>query len=156
VSRLSPGGIGGVRFGATKAATVAELSRILGPPSRRFVSDACGPRYTEVEWSDLYAEFRLNRFSGYRYMRADWLPRGVVPVAGRSRTRPQLATAKGISLDSTLQQVRARYGAPRLIGTDRWQSRNGLVFYVSFTTPQPPAPSSRITEIKSSETCGDF
>src|SRR6202035_4202249 len=38
-THLSSHGIGGVQIGTTKAQTVAELSRVFGPPSRRFVSD---------------------------------------------------------------------------------------------------------------------
>jgi len=150
---LSARGIGAVRFGVAKHRAVTELTRLLGRPSRRFFSDGCGPRYTEVEWGHLYAEFRLGKFSGFRYMTGAWLRRGVFPGATRS-VSPKLKTARGISIGSTLGQLRARYGKLTLIGTDRWQSRDGLVFYDDSKT-EPPPPSIRLIEIKYG-TCGDW
>lgn len=153
---LSAHGIGAVRFGTEKAVAVGTLTRLLGQSSRRFVSDGCGPSYyTEVEWGHLYVEFRRGRLSGFRYMRGAWTKRGVGYGADRRELRPRLAAANGITLGSTLQQLRHAEGRLRLVGTDRWQSRQGLVFYASFSTPQPPPPTSRITEIKVG-TCGDF
>jgi hypothetical protein len=66
-----------------------------------------------------------------------------------------LTTTDGITLGDTLRQLRRQAGRLRLVGTDRWQSHDGLIFYVSFSTPQPPPPTSRIDEIKVG-TCGDW
>jgi hypothetical protein len=55
----------------------------------------------------------------------------------------------------TLGELRDRYGTLAIVGTDRWRSRDGLVFYVSSQVTQPAPPTSRITEIKYG-TCGDW
>ena len=154
VARLSAQGIGGVRIGATKARTVAVLSRVFGPPSRRFVSDACGPRYSEVAWGHLYAEFRQDSFSGYRYLSGTWLRTGVFPGRNLSVLRPRLTTAGGITIGDTLGALRRTYGTLTPVGTSRWQSNGGLVFYDN-AQRYPDPLGSRITEIKYG-TCGDF
>jgi len=135
---LGPHGVGRTHFGLTKAMTVAALTQLFGPPTSRGPNTGCRPRYTEVVWGGLSAEFRSNVFSGYRYRSA----------------KPKLATAAGISLGNTLAQVRAAYGKLGFVGTDRWRAPNGLVFYDdAMRDPEPP--SSRIVEIKIG-TCGDF
>jgi hypothetical protein len=150
---LEPSGIGGVHFGIPKAQTVSELSRLLGKPSARFINSGCGPRYTEAAWGHLYAEFRLGRFSGYRYLESGWPASrfGKKPVTS---TAPLLATPDGITLESTLGQLRAASGRLALVGTDRWQASDGLIFYDN-AERQPPPASSRIVEIKVG-TCGDY
>ncbi|HVC86169.1 MAG TPA: hypothetical protein VNC40_01940 [Gaiellaceae bacterium] len=135
---LGPNGVGKVHFGLTKTKAVAALTQLFGPPTSRGPNTGCRPRYTEVVWGGLSAEFRVNVFSGYRY-------RGV---------KPKLATATGISLGNTLAQVRAAYGKLVFVGTDRWRAPNGLVFYDN-AMHDPEPPSSRIVEIKIG-TCGDF
>jgi hypothetical protein len=65
-----------------------------------------------------------------------------------------LATAEGISLGSTLLQLRSAYGDVRFIGVDRWQAANGVVFVVD-AAREPEPPSSEVVEIKFG-TCGDF
>lgn len=147
---LSNQGVGDVRFGLPTARAVSQLDRFLGRPTRRFANTGCSPRYREVAWGRLVAEFRLGRFTGFRYLAGGWLG-----SARRTKaTGPRLATAKGISLGSTLGQLRAAYGRLNLIGTDRWQTSDGLVFYDD-AERDPPPPSSRIIEIKYG-TCGDF
>jgi len=150
---IQPTGIGSVDFGTPKAQAVSELSRLLGKPSARFVDGGCGPRYTEAAWGHLYVEFRLGRFTGYRYIENGW----PADRFGKKRVPsmlPLLSTARGITLGSTLGQVRTAYGRLNLIGTDRWQTKNGLIFYDN-AEHQPPAASSRIIEIKIG-TCGDY
>jgi len=153
-TRLSSHGIGGVQLGATKAQTVAELSRLFGSPSRHFISDACGPTYSEVAWGHLYVEFRQNTFSGYRYLGGAWLPSGVSPGHNPSAVRPRLAAGGGITIGDTLRQLRRAEGKLSPVGTSRWNSA-GLVFYVN-AQRYPDPPGSRIIEIKSAATCGDF
>lgn len=150
-SIVSSSGIAGVRFGTPKPRAVRELASRLGSPTARFVSNGCGPSYTEVEWGHLYVEFRRGRLTGFRYLRGGWEGRAVKP----GRVLPTLVTSKGVSLASTLAQVRDGYRTLKVVGTDRWQSRDGLVFYVSYLVTQPPPPESRITEIKYG-TCGDW
>jgi hypothetical protein len=155
VARISSKGIGGVRIGASKGHTVAVLSRVLGPPSRRFVSDGCGSAsVTEVAWGHFYAEFRNDAFSGYRYLSGTWLRRGVLPGHNLSTVRPRLATVAGITIGDPLRQLRRADGPLALVGTARWQDTAGLVFYDN-TTRFPDPASSRVTEIKYG-TCGDF
>lgn len=152
-TRLSSHGIGGVHIGATKAQTVAELSRLFGPPSRRFISDACGPTYSEVAWRHLYVEFRQNTFSGYRYLGGAWTRSGVTPGHNLSALRPRLTVGGGITIGDTLRQLRRVEGKLSPVGTSRWNS-GGLVFYDN-AQRYPDPPGSRITEIKYA-TCGDF
>jgi len=153
-TQLSSHGIDGVQLGASKAQTVAELSRLFGPPSRRFISDACGPTFSEVAWRHLYVEFRQNMFSGFRYLGGTWLSSGVTPGRNPSAARPRLAVGSAITLGDTLRQLRRAEGKLQWVGTSRW-SNAGLVFYVS-AQRYPDPPGSRIIEIKSATTCGDF
>jgi len=153
---LGPDGIGTVRFGSAKPTAVAELIRLFGAPSAQGVNTACGPRYTEVEWHDLVAEFRLGRLSGFRYLAGGWpLTTPGSPRETPSRAvSPRLATARGISLGDTVARLRGAYGVLHLVGTDRWRSDGGLVFVDGAARPARPL-SRRIIEIKLG-TCGDF
>jgi len=152
---LSSHAVAGVRFGTPKPQAVKALTRLLGSSSRQFVSSGCGPKYTEVEWGHLYVEFRRGRLSGFRYLRGGWEGHPVQPPARGRGLVPTLVTSGGVSLASTLGEVRDRYGTLAIVGTDRWRSRDGLVFYVSYQVTQPVPPTSRITEIKYG-TCGDW
>jgi hypothetical protein len=154
---LGPGGVGAVRFGAPKAKAVADLNGVFGKPSSRGANTGCGPRYSEVEWGELVAEFRLGTFSGYRYLEGGWplTTPGSPPRPIPSQLRgPHLATAREVSLGSTLGQVRSAYGDLRFVGVDKWQAANGLVFVVD-ASRDPEPPSSQVIEIKFG-TCGDF
>lgn len=153
---LRSNGIGSVRFGATKAAAVAELGRLFGAQSARGINTGCSPRYTEVEWGDLIAEFRLNVFSGYRYAARGWpLTTPGSPRGGHvGLVRPRLVTARGISLGDSLDRARSAYGQLRLVGTDRWRAPDGLLL-VDDAKPIAKPWSRHIAEIKIG-TCGDF
>jgi hypothetical protein len=135
---LSSHGLGAVRFGTPKARAVASLEQTLGPPTSRTVNTGCGPRYTEVVWGGLSAEFRAGVFSGFRY---------------RPGPGPRAATAKGITLGSSMTQLHAAYGRLRFVGTDRWGAA-GLVFYDD-GKPLHATRLRHIVEIKTG-TCGDF
>jgi hypothetical protein len=155
VATLRPDGIGNLHFGLSKRRAVAELSALFGAPTARGVNTGCGARYTEVDWGDLAAEFRSNVFSGYRYLVGGYrfnLRRAPAPTS--KVAVPSLRTATGVSLGSTLAELRAVYGALSFVGTDRWRSTNGLVF-TDDAEHDPEPPSSRIVEIKIG-TCGDF
>jgi hypothetical protein len=65
-----------------------------------------------------------------------------------------LATAKGISLGSTLGQVRLAYGDLNFAGVDKWRAANGTIFVVDALRDPEPS-SSKVVEIKLG-TCGDF
>ena len=152
---VSDHGIAGVRFGLLRTEAVTELTRVLGRPSRAMVDGGCGRRYAEVAWGHLYVEFRDGRLSGFRYMQGTWLPQTRPPrPTPFGLIRPRMATGKGISLGSTLGQLRSAYGRLDLVGTDRWRTPDGLIFYDD-AGRDPPPPSSRIVEIKDG-TCGDF
>lgn len=154
---LSPEGVGAVHFGTAKAEAVRELNRLFGAPSSQGGNTGCGARYTEVEWGELVTEFRLGRFSGYRYLKGGW-PLTTPGSPGRPSPSqlhgPPLATAKGITLGSTLGQFRAAYANARFIGVNRWRVRSGLVFVVE-ASREPAPTSSKVMEIKFG-TCGDF
>ncbi len=141
---LGTQGVGTVRFGTTKAKAVAGLSELLGRPTWQGVNSGCGPRYTEVEWGQLVAEFRLGAFSGYLYMRGGWplttpgSPRQA-PPSGRAGL--DLATTKGNSLGSTLGQVRLAYGKLHFVGVDKWRAANGIIFVVDALRDLSPRPA---------------
>ena len=148
--------IGGVRFGVPKEKAVASLRALFGAPGAQGINTACGPRYTEVEWGDLVAEFRSNKFSGYRFLKGGY-PLHTVgsPREPRPKTVfPKLATSEGITLGSTLARLRSADKVLRSVGTDKWQSGSGLIF-VDNAKHDPEPPSSQIVEIKTG-TCGDF
>jgi hypothetical protein len=152
---VSANGIAGVRFGLPRAQAVTELKRVLGRPSRAMMNSGCGPRYTEVAWGNLYVEFREGRLSGFRYQQTAWLPQGRPPKPTPLRVlRPKVVTSKDVTLGDTLGRLRSAYGRLDLVGTDRWQTPDGLIFYDN-ARRQPPPASSRIIEIKYG-TCGDF
>lgn len=152
---LGSGGIGSVQFGLPKGRAVASLRALFGPPAARGVNTGCAPRYTEVEWGDLIAEFRSNTFSGY--LKGGW----PLTTPGSSRASPpkavfpRLATSRGITLGSTLAQLRRAYPALHLAGAGKWRLGHGLVF-VDNAGHDPESLLNRIIEIKSFGTCGDF
>ncbi len=148
---IGPHGIGGVRFGAPKAAVVATLTAHLGAPTKREVNRGCAPRYTEVEWGDLAVEFRSGAFSGFRYV-AGGLQLDAPP--SRKPVSPRLATTNGATLGSTLGRVRAAYGGLERVGAILWRAPDGLIF-VDGSKGNPASPADRIVEIKIG-TCGDF
>jgi hypothetical protein len=155
---LGADGIGNVRFGLPKAQAVRALSGLLGAPSARGVNAGCGPRFTEVEWNDLIAEFRLGRFSGYRYVKGGWplaTPGGspLHALPGSSTRIQHLATAKGISIGSTLARARSAYGSLRRVGAEEWATPNGLTLADNANIGK--VPPTQIYEIKTG-TCGAF
>jgi hypothetical protein len=154
---LGPRGLGPVHFGTPKAKVVADLGGLFGKPSSGGINTGCGPRYSEVGWGEFVAEFRSGRFSGYRYLKGGWplTTPGSPHRSSPSQLRgPYLATAKGISLGSTLGQLRSAYGQLRFAGVDKWQVASGVVFVVG-SAKEPEPPSSKVVEIKFG-TCGDF
>lgn len=148
---LTAHGIGAVRFGVAKTVAVRELTRLFGASSARGVNTGCGSRYTEVEWHDFVAEFRLGRFTGYRYLLGGWplstagSPRELV----RTGVSPQLVTPAGVTLGTTLSDARRAYGRLRFVGVDRWRGTDGLLLRADERSPR------RIVEIQVG-TCGDF
>jgi hypothetical protein len=155
---LTSNGIANAQFGLSKAKAVAALQALLGKPNATGINTGCGPAFTEVAWHDLIAEFRHGTFTGYRYVSGGYplttagSPRD--PVTPTSRI-PALTTARGITLGSTLRELRAAY--PRVIqsGALRWTGPNGLIFVEASQTSKPTSPTAAIAEIKTG-TCGDF
>lgn len=152
---LTAAGIGSAHFGQLKAVAIAEITDELSGPTGRQISSGCGPRYSEVEWGDLAAEFRLGVFSGYRYLDAG-LANGYTTLKRIESfpVTPRLFTVGGITLGSTFGQVRAVFGKLKPVGTNRNEARNGLIFYDDTETFPDPS-SSHITEMKIG-TCGDY
>lgn len=151
---LDGNGIGPVRFGLSKDRAVAALTALFGSPTWRGVNTGCGPLWTEVVWNGIAAEFRGSSFTGYRYASATHIEGllGAPRVPGKPEF-PALATAKGITLGSTLGHLRSLYTL-HLEGAGRWHYGN-LVF-VSNARHSPAPLTSRIIEIKAMSTCGDF
>ena len=90
------------------------------------------------------AEFRSGTFTGYRYLRAGWpltTPGSPRRPSPKEPQGPHLATAKGISLGSTLGQVRSAYDGLRFIGVDKWRAPNGVVFVVNAAREPEPLSS---------------
>jgi len=154
--RLNPTGIGAVRFGVPKGQAVTALRALFGTPTWHGENTGCRPRFTEVEWGNLIAEFRAKIFTGYRYVEGGYLlpAVGAGRVPSRRTPFPRLATSKGITLGSTLATLRQGYGALHVAGASEWRADNGLVF-VDNAERDPPPPSSRIIEIKIN-TCGSY
>lgn len=153
---IKPVGVGTVRFGQSKQRAVLSLRALFGTPNWQGVNTGCGTRFTEVEWGNLIAEFRARIFTGYRYVEGGYpLPAvGAGRVPRRTAPFPRLATTKGMTLGSTLANLRKRYGALHVAGASKWRANNGLFFVDNAGRDQSP-PSSRIIEIKIG-TCGDF
>jgi hypothetical protein len=151
-------GIGSVPVGAPKARAVAALQRLLGPPNATFASPGCGRRFTEVAWRDLVVEFREGQFSGYRFAEGGWPHSGQQSpdrVTSKKPT-PPLSTASGITLGSTVGELRHAYGALRMTGAVQWTASNDLNFVESSTVRNTRLPDNRIVEIHT-KTCGtDF
>jgi hypothetical protein len=145
-----------VRFGLPKDRAVASLRALFGVQGAIGVNTGCGPHFTEVEWGDLIAEFRSNTFSGYRYLMGGWplSTSGSPRVSPPKTVFPRLATARGITLGSTLAQLRRAYPALHVAGAGKWRLGHGLVF-VDNAGHDPESLSNRIIEIKVG-TCGDF
>ena len=154
---LQPHGIGAVRFGTAKLKTVTVLSHLFGMPSARGINSACGSRYTEVEWGDLVTEFRSGRFSGFRFIKGGYPLTTAGSPREQSRSKsvsPKLAVSAGVSLGSTVAELRAAYRTSQRVGADMWRSADGLIF-VDDAKRDPVPPTSRIIEIKIG-TCGAF
>jgi hypothetical protein len=146
---LSGRAIGGVRFGLPRKTVVTRLSELLGERAPDPPRAVCGPGFTEIAFQHLYVELRGGRLAGFRYIEHGWP--GERDSADRN---PPLVTSKGITLGSTLAQARAAYGRLTAVGTNRWQTPDGLVLYDDARRYPDPA-GSRITEIKYG-TCGDL
>jgi hypothetical protein len=154
-ARLGPDGVGSVRFGLVENRAIARLSALLGAPSSRGVNTACGPRYAEFEWGKSHRRVPIEAFYGvWRYRRGGYPLTTPGSPRPNGRSRPRLATANGITLGSTLRQLRAAYPNLRVAGASMWRAANGLLF-VDNAKRDPAPPSSRIVEIKIG-TCGAF
>jgi hypothetical protein len=152
---LEAAGIGAVQFGTARAKAVAALRGPLGRPNARGINTGCGPRFREVAWHDFIAEFRLGRFTGYRFVTGGWPLRTPHDRVPRKITTPALSTARGITLKSTLKELRAAYPHLRRSGAVKWTARNGLIFVEANDTRNPDSPRARIAEIKIG-TCGSY
>ena len=155
---LESSGIGPVRFGMSKAQVVASLRMSLGAPNAEGIDTGCGPKFSEVAWHDLIAEFRLGRFTGYRFVQGGWpltTPGSPDDRVTATSPTPDLTSPFGITLGSTLGELRSAYSKLRLSGAVQWTAPNGLTFVEPSTVRNPQSPADEIVEIKT-RTCGDF
>jgi hypothetical protein len=148
---LAADGLGAVRFGTSKPHAVDHLRALFGTPNWRGINTGCGARWTEVVWGDLAAEFTGDVFTGYRYASA--VLRRFTERVPATTGFPRLATAEAITVGSTLSQVRSAYRL-HLSGAGRWHS--GSLEFVSNAQHSPAPLTSRIIEIKTTSTCGDY
>jgi hypothetical protein len=155
---LGTRGVGPVHFGTPKIRAVRSLQKLLGSPNAQGINTGCGPNYTEVTWEDFIAEFRLGRFSGYRYII------GGYPVQTKGSPRdhvsapkpvPLMATAAGITLGNDLAELRQRYRKLRQSGAASWTASSGLTFVIGSKYRNMYAGTDKIVEIKIG-TCGAF
>lgn len=109
----------------------------------------CGPTFALVLIDEV--------FSGFRYLKGGWpltTPGSPHETSRSNAAFPKLAVSNGISLGSSVAQLRAAYRVLHLVGADSWRSPNGLVF-VDDAKPVTHARLRHIVEIKAG-TCGDF
>jgi hypothetical protein len=99
-------------------------------------------------------EFHHNSFTGYRDINGPQDLQLGRAYPGDFPTQPAAQTAAGVSLEDTLAQVQAAYPDLRLVGADRWQTRNGLNF-VDDSPRSPAPPKAKIVEIRTG-TCGSY
>lgn len=155
---LETRGVGPVHFGTPKVEAVRRLQKLLGPPNAQGINTGCGPNYTEVTWEDFIAEFRLGRFSGYRYIIGGYpvqmkgSPRDHVSAA---KPVPLMSTAAGITLGNDLAELRQHYRKLRQSGAASWTAPSGLTFVVSSEYRNMSAGTDKIVEIKIG-ICGAF
>jgi hypothetical protein len=134
---LEGDGFSVVRVGTSESKVVKAVSARLGRPSGHPPS-GCGGRYAQVAWHDLVLQFMHGRLSGDRYST------GTGGWSG-SRVNPRLRTAEGVTLGTTLGQLRQAYRL-RQSGTDFWTA-GAIVFAVSGAA-YPSPPTAPIYEIK--------
>jgi hypothetical protein len=158
IAILGTRGVGPVHFGTPEGEAVRRLQKLLGSPNAQGINTGCGPRWTEVTWEDFVAEFRLDRFFGYRYILGGYR----ISVKGSPRDHvssakpiPYLSTAAGITLGDDLAQLRHRYRDLRQSGAISWTTPSGLTFAISPKHQNVYAGTNKIVEIKTT-TCGAF
>jgi hypothetical protein len=149
---LASNGLGVVEFGATEAETDAAIAAYLGPPTGDPPSGCVG-QWIQLEWNDLIVEFLDGRLIGYRYLLGGY-DSTQTAIDRQSTPVPKLATETGISLGSTLGQVKATYPGLVQTGSFAWTSQDGIHF-AAYSNSYPSPPSSSITEVKIG-TCGDW
>ncbi len=86
-------------------------------------------------------------WSGVHRREANTLSKSKHPI-------PDIATDRGITLGGNVGEVRTAYGRLTLVGAERWQSSNGLMF-VESSRRSPPSNSAEDVKIKIG-TCGAF
>jgi photosystem II stability/assembly factor-like uncharacterized protein len=156
--RLEADGIGPLRFGLSKTKALTALRLLLGAPNGEGINAGCGPNFTEVAWYDLIAEFRFGRFTGYRFIEGGWpltTPGSPKDRVTAKTPTPALKTALGITLGSTLGELRPAYGKLKRSGAVKWTASNGLIFVESSSVRNSQSPADKIVEIKIG-TCGSY
>ncbi len=146
---LAGDGIGRVRFGASPAAVIAGLKRLLGQPSPYKPGGACNYDHT-IQWPDLSANFERSRFVGYSYGMYGTLGPPHAPRHGLS-----LATTRGLRVGDTMIRGQRLYGRAFWVneangGTWGVHTTHGLIDGFTWGTPKHGAvgPHSVVATIE--------
>ncbi|HVB06621.1 MAG TPA: hypothetical protein VNF07_10295 [Acidimicrobiales bacterium] len=155
---LDARGVGPAHFGMGEGEVVRLLQPALGAPNAEGINTGCGPRFTEVAWHDLVLEFRFRVFTGYRFDEGGWpvtVPGSPSDRVSPAVTVPALETRNGITLGSTVGELRAAYGRLKLVGAVQWGTPDGLVVSESAAVVNAGSPQDTIVEIET-DVCGAF
>lgn len=146
---LKPHGIGAVRFGTAKLKTVAELSHLFGSPRRGVSIARAVPATPRSSGATSLPGFGAAGSPGSASSRVATRSRQqALRVQSRSKgVSPKLAVSPGVTLGSTVAQLRAAYRRLERVGADMWRSADGLIF-VDDAKRDPVPPTSRVIEIK--------
>jgi len=139
--QLDGSGLGLANFGEPAALSTEAITAVLGAPTGH-PSAGCTGRYTQAAWHDLIVQFNEGRFTGYRYVAGGF--DGVSPSREtlHAPVVPMIATAKRITLGSTMAEVKRAYRSLDRSGTDFWRTPSGIVFafYSGKPNPSPLSP----------------
>jgi hypothetical protein len=143
-------GIGGARFGQPEAVAIAELDRVLGPPTTPRPTGAAGNCTVDayLTWPTLTAYFFRGRFVGY-----DSASLLAARGSGPPDVIPSASTAAGLRIGDDIAQARRIYGNAFVVllsqgGSWRVTTSTGRIDgYLTAVPGQPTPPLPRIADV---------
>jgi hypothetical protein len=143
-------GIGGARFGQPEAVAIAELDRVLGPPTTPRPADDAGNCTVDayLTWPTMTAYFFRGRFVGYdsaSLLRAQG--------SGAPDVIPGASTAAGLRIGDDVAQARRIYGRAFVVlfsqgGSWRVTTPTGtLDGYLTAVPDRPTPPVPRVADV---------